>query len=55
LSQAFRALFTCSIDIRYSPQFQIRRTDLRRMIGRDLTRIARTVERELGESEPDQA
>ena len=54
-SQAFRTLFTYSIDIRYSPQFQIRRADLRRMIGRDLARIARTVEHELGESEPDQA
>lgn len=50
-----RTLFTYSIDIRYAPQFQIRRADPRRMIGRDLARIARTVERELGESEPNQA
>jgi hypothetical protein len=48
-------MFTYSIDIRYSPQFQIRRADLRRMIGRDLARIARTVEHELGKSDRDQA
>ena len=47
LSQAFRTLFTYSIDIRYSPQFQIRRADLRRMIERDLVRIAQAVEHEL--------
>ena len=55
LSQAFRALFTYSIDIRYAPQFQLRRADLRRMIERDLARIARTVEHELRESESNQA
>ena len=54
LSRAFRTLFTYSIDIRYSPLFQLRPEDLRRMAGRDLARIARTVERELSDNESGQ-
>lgn len=48
-SQPFRRLFTYSIDIRYAPQFQITRDDLRRMIGRDLARIAHTIEQQLSD------
>lgn len=50
-SQSFRLLLDYSVRVRYTPGYQIRRSDLSVLLNRHLANIARAIEHTLGNQE----